>query len=212
MRSGPALEVARVSADRDKPVIVATGAFDCGKTTTLEWLRDHHGKRIHDEAHLRALARLGDRTAGHPAGQGFFRIDAPDHICPMCRPWDFAAMVLAEQEAIEESARAWDILERGSIDPIEMYLRNSDLDDLAPRPPSMPIADYRLILLFDVMPALQRPRWGKSVDVRVREARAINRRLLRLYERGGYDVVRIRPGTVEERAAAVLAAIAVLHP
>jgi hypothetical protein len=64
-------------------VFVATGAFDCGKTTTLERLREHHGVRIHAEAHLGVLARLGERTAGHPPGQPFSPITSPDHFCPM---------------------------------------------------------------------------------------------------------------------------------
>jgi predicted ATPase len=189
---------------RTTSVFVATGAFDCGKTTTLEWLRDHHGLRIHGEAHLRALARLGERTAGHPPNCGFTRIADPAHFCPLCRPWEFAELVLAEQAEIEQCAQSGDILERGWLDPIEMLLRNTGADDDAPRPAWAPIARYVRVFLFELMPELQRPRWGKDVAARRAEARAINERLARLYRGAGYEIVRIAPGRVEERAARVL--------
>jgi hypothetical protein len=110
-------------------VFVATGAFDCGKTTTLEWLREHHGVRIHAEAHRSALAKLGERTAGHPPGQPFSPINDPEHSCPMCRPWAFARLVLDEQRNIELAAQPGDLLERGFLDPIEMLLRRTDAPD-----------------------------------------------------------------------------------
>lgn len=186
-------------------VTVVTGAFDCGKTTTLEWLRDHHGVRIHDEAHLRALARLGDRTSGHPADRGFSRIDDPGHFCPLCRPWEFAELVLAEQRTIEIAARDGDVLERGFVDPIEMFLRNTRSPDDAPRPSWTPVARYRRVIVFEVMPELQRPRWGKPVAQRVAEAIAINQRLARMYRAAGFEIVTIPPGPVERRAATLLA-------
>jgi predicted ATPase len=191
-------------------VFVATGAFDCGKTTTLEWLREHHGVRIHAEAHLRALARLGQRTAGHPPGQPFSAISQaidPNHFCPMCRPWDFAQLVLDEQRSIELSAQPGDLLERGFVDPIELLLRRTDAPDDAPTPPWQPIARYMRILSFDVMPQLQSPRWGKSAAQRALDAIAINERLDRMYRAAGCEVVHIRAGSVEDRAAQVLAYI-----
>jgi predicted ATPase len=188
-----------------KHVAIVTGAFDCGKTTTLEWLRDHHGVRIHSEAHLRALALLGERTAGHPPDQGFVRIDDPAHFCPMCHPWEFAELVLAEQREIEIVARDGDVLERGYLDPIEMFLRNTRASDDAPRPSWTPVARYRRVILFEVMPELQRPRWGKPAAQRVAEAVAINERLARHYRAAGFEVVAIPPGTVEYRAALLLA-------
>jgi predicted ATPase len=187
-----------------KHVTVVTGAFDCGKTTTLEWLRDHHGVRIHGEAHLRALALLGDRTAGHPPDRGFSRIDDPAHFCPLCRPWEFAELVLAEQRAIEIAARDGDVLERGYLDPIEMFLRSTNASDDAARPSWAGVARYRKVILFEVMPELQRPRWGKSAAQRVAEARAINERLARLYRAAGFDVHTIPAGPVERRAALLL--------
>jgi predicted ATPase len=186
-------------------VFVATGAFDCGKTTTLEWLREHHGIRIHAEAHVCVLARLGERTAGHPPGEPFSQISNPDHFCPMCRPWEFAEMVLDEQRNIELAALPGDVLERGFVDPIEMLLRRTGAPDDAPRPAWRPIARYVRVLSFDVMPQLQRPRWGQTADQRVEQARAINLRLDRMYRAAGCEVVHIDAGSVEARAAQVLA-------
>ncbi|NVB43141.1 ATP-binding protein [Pseudenhygromyxa sp. WMMC2535] len=191
-----------------KSVTVVTGAFDCGKTTTLEWLREHHGLRIHGEAHLRALAEIGDRSAGHPPDRGFFRITDPAHFCPMCRPWQFAELVLEAQREIERSAQPGDLLERGYLDPIEMLLRNTQSPDDGARPTWTTIADYAQVVLFEVMPALQRPRWGKSQAQRVAEAEAINQRLARLYRAAGFSLVTIPPGSVEARAEALLAALA----
>jgi predicted ATPase len=186
-------------------VFVATGAFDCGKTTTLEWLREHHGVRIHTEAHLLALARLGARTGGHPPEGEFRVIDDPEHSCPMCRPWEFAELVLDEQRNIELAAQPGDLLERGFVDPIEMLLRRTGAADDAPRPSWTPIARYVRVLSFDVMPQLQSPRWGKSAAERTRDAIAINERLDRMYRAAGCEVVHIEAGSVEARAAQVLA-------
>lgn len=183
-------------------VFIATGAYACGKTTTLEWLREQHGVRIHAEAHQLALARLGERTAGHPPEAEFRPIEDANHFCPMCRPWEFAELVLDEQRNIELAAQSGDLLERGYVDPIEMLLRRTND---AKRPIWQPIARYLRVLSFDVMPELQAPRWGKSAEQRVREAIAINERLDRMYRAAGFEVVRIEAGSVEARAAQVLA-------
>lgn len=185
-------------------VFVATGAFDCGKSTTLAWLREHHGVRIHAEAHLRVLAQLGGRTAGHPPGQPFSPINDPDHLCPMCRPWEFAQLVLDEQRSIELTAQPGDLLERGFVDPIEMLLRRMGAEDDAPHPVWRPITRYLRVLSFDVMPQLQRPRWGSTATQRAEHARAINERLDRMYRAAGFEVVHIDAGSVEARAAQVL--------
>ena len=197
--------------DELPPVFIATGAFDCGKTTTLEWLRTHHGLQIHDEAHLRALASLGPRSAGHPPNTGFTAIKDPAHMCPMCHPLRFAELVLDHQREIERAAQPGHLLERGYLDPIEMLLRNTGVADDAPRPASLkwaPITRYARVFLFDVMPQLQRPRWAKNVGQRTNEARAINHRLERLYRNAGYDVLRIAPASVKSRASTLLSAIA----
>ncbi|MFV8749373.1 ATP-binding protein [Nannocystaceae bacterium ST9] len=193
---------ALTDAPANTPVVVVTGAFDCGKTTTLEWLRDRHGLRIHAEAYLSALASLGDRKLGHPADRGFSPIDDPEHFCPMCRPFEFAKLVLAEQAAVERRATSGDLLERGWIDPIEMLLRNVGED--APRPAWTPVASYVKVIVFAVMPELQRPRWGKSAAQRLAEVVAINQRLEAMYRAAGYEVDVVAPGSVEARATRVL--------
>lgn len=192
--------------ERMTPVVVVTGAFDAGKTTTLEWLRDHHGLRIHGEAYLSVLAGLGDRKLGHPPGQGFAKIEDPEHFCPMCRPFEFAELVLAEQAAIERAAEPGDILERGWIDPIEMLLRNTGDD--APRPAWIPVARYARVIVFEVMPELQRSRWGKSAEVRVAEAMIINARLIALYRDAGYEPILIPAGSVAARGRRLLEILA----
>jgi predicted ATPase len=188
-------------------VYIASGAFDCGKTTTLEWLRTNHRINIHAEAHLLALASLGTRSAGHPPDASFTPIDDPAHLCPMCRPWAFAELVLEQQREIERAAGPGHLLERGYLDPIEMLLRNTNAADDAPRPAWTPITRYARVFLFEVMPQLQRPRWGKDTAQRTAEAVAINRRLERLYRDAGFDVIRIPPASVEARANALLATI-----
>ena len=185
-------------------VFVATGAYDCGKTTTLEWLREHHGVRIHGEAHLAALARLGERTAGHPPDGEFRAIDDPGHSCPMCRPWEFAEMVLEQQRHIESSAQPGDLLERGFVDRSRCYCAAPAPPTMPPRPAWQPIARYVRVLCFDVMPQLQSPRWGKSAEQRTREAIAINERLVQMYRAAGFEVVHIEPGSIEARATQVL--------
>lgn len=181
-------------------VIVATGAFDCGKSTTLAYLRDHHGHRVHEEAHVQVLAAIRSRTVGHAPDAELRYIDDPSHLCPVCRPAEFAALVLERQLAIEASARDGDILERGVFDPIQ-YARFHPRDG-HPLPVAVqPHADYTRVLLFEVMPELQRPRWGKSHEQRIAEARTVNEQLATAYEKGGYDVTSVPPGTVAERAA-----------
>ena len=124
-------------------LIVATGAFDCGKTTTLEWLREHHGLRIHTEAHRLVLRRIATRSGGHPPERGFTRIEDPDHFCPMCRPLEFCELVLAEQRALEQRAREGDLLERGYLDPLEMFDRTRRPGQLAPSWDPVDVTDWR---------------------------------------------------------------------
>ena len=182
-------------------VFVFTGAYDCGKSTTLAWLREHHGRRIHTEAHRLVLRAIAGRSHGHPPDRGFTPVTDPDHFCPMCQPRAFAELVLAEQRRLEAQAQTGDLLERGYLDPIEM-LGRTDLH--APRPAWTPVARYRRVFSFAVMPELQRPRWGKSRATRIAEARAINLRLEGLYRDAGFEVIEVGPGTVAERGTRVL--------
>ncbi|WP_438017844.1 ATP-binding protein [Sorangium sp. So ce315] len=184
-----------------KRLFVATGAYSCGKTTTLRHLASTRGHRVHGEAHRRVLDELGARTHGHPPDAPFRPIDAPEHVCPLCRKREFAARVLETQKTIEAEARSGDWLERGYLDPVEYYLRTSGEQEY-PWPPGEPAFErYALVFLFAVMPELQAPRWGRSREERAAEAERINRRLGAMYRAAGFEVVDVAPGTVEERAA-----------
>ena len=196
------------------PVFIATGAYSVGKTTTLRWLSEHRGVTVHAEAHPQAVAALGERSLGHPPGQPFSRIDDPAHFCPACHPRAFCDQVVALQHRIEAAASPWDLLERGVYDPVEFCLRlggapASAIEDEACLDPAWrPLRPYARVFLFEVMPELQQPKWGRTADARVAEALMIEGRLERIYATRGYDIVRIAPGRVEERAARVLDVIA----
>ena len=191
-------------------VFVATGAFSVGKSTTLRWLQEHRGAAVHAEAHPQVVASLGERSKGHPPDRPFRRIEDPAHFCPLCRPREFCDRVIALQRAIERNASPGDLLERGIFDPIEFYLRHTGAPASALDPGGAgsrsideqwrPVADYSRILLFEVVPEVQRPKWGKSAEERIAEAHAVEARLERIYSARGYDVVRIPPGNVAERA------------
>ncbi|WP_437976170.1 ATP-binding protein [Sorangium sp. So ce295] len=183
-----------------KPLFVATGAYSCGKTTTLRHLASTRGYRIHGEAHRRVLDELGARTHGHAPDAPFRPIDTPEHLCPMCRKREFAALVLETQKAIEVDAREGDWLERGYLDPVEYYLRTSGEAEYPWREGEPAFERYALVFLFAVMPELQEPRWGKSREARAADAERINQRLGALYRAAGFEVIDVGPGTVEERA------------
>jgi predicted ATPase len=193
-----------VDAKMTRGLYVVTGAYSCGKTTTMKYLAATHGYGIHSEAHQSVLDELGERTRGHPPGQPFQPVNEPDHFCPMCRPLEFAELVLMKQSAIEAGAADGDLLERGYLDPIEYYLRNTGATAYpwGPNPPRF--AHYRLVFIFAVLPEVQMPRWGKTREQRIAEAKRINERLLGLYRDAGFRCHIIEPGTVEERADAIM--------
>src|SRR6185369_14105762 len=188
-----------VGAKMTRRLYVVTGAYSCGKTTTMKYLAATHGFGIHSEAHQRVLDDFGDRTRGHPPDEPFQPVNDPDHFCPMCRPLEFAELVLLKQADIEAGAADGDFLERGYLDPIEYYLRNtgSTVYPWGSNPPRF--AHYRAVFLFAVLPEIQKPRWGKTREQRIAEAKMINERLLGLYRNAGFHCHIIEPGTVEER-------------
>lgn len=188
-------------------LFAAVGAFDCGKTTTLGYLAEHYGYRVHDEAHNDVLAVLGDRMAGHPPDQGFARVDHPEHFCPMCQPVAFCDLVLARQAEIERRAAPGDFVDHGWLDAVEYCCRNAGIDALPPNPARPAFARYRLVFLFAVMPELQRPRWGKDRAQRATEAELANRRIAALYHQQGMTVHEVPPGTVAARAAHIHALV-----
>ena len=104
-------------------MIVFTGAFSVGKTTTLEHLAGGLGFTPDREAHRQVLARLGSRTHGHPPHAPFTRIDAGGHLCPMCCPEAFCDQVLALQREIEAGHPPF--VDRGQIDPLELRSRRT---------------------------------------------------------------------------------------
>lgn len=206
-----------MSAGDAKPVYIATGAYSVGKTTTLNWLEQVHGLRVHPEAHGQAVSALGSRSYGHPPDQAFHRLEDPNHMCPMCNPREFCGMVIDIQHRTEREARTGDFLERGVFDAIEFYLRNSGAsgEAIVPKGPGSdlmdpgwePAAPYAKVYLFEVMPELQQQKWGKDRDQRVREALFIQDRLDQMYRSRGYDICLIRAGTVAERARQILATL-----
>lgn len=188
---------------------VVTGASGVGKTTTLRWLRDHDGIRFHGEAHTGMVRSLGARAHGHPPDAPFRRIDDPGHFCPLCRGREFREMVVAAQKALEAGAATGDFVDRGILDPIEFFLRHSGAPDAAiPDGDWQPVGRYRTIFLFEVMPELQRPKWGRSAEERIAEALMIEQRLARIYASRGHDVVRVPPGDVAWRASFVASSVA----
>ncbi|MDP2908190.1 MAG: hypothetical protein Q8N77_00105, partial [Nanoarchaeota archaeon] len=64
-------------------------------------------------------------------------------------------------------------------------------------------ADYAYVFLFDVMPSLQVPKWGKSLEERLEEAKEINKTLFGMYSNKGYDIFVVPAGSVQERAKTV---------
>lgn len=179
---------------------VVTGAFSCGKTTTLRHLAATRGYTVYREAPLLVFEDLGPRIKGHPPGHSFQAIREPTHLCPMCRPLEFAEMVLAKQAIIEANAAEGAILERGYLDPVEYYLRKTGRLhyplDLHP----WRFARYAQVFVFAVVPEAQQPRWNKTKEECIAEAEWINERLLRIYVEAGFQSHVIRPGSIEERA------------
>ena len=185
-----------------KHVYVFTGAFDCGKTTTMRHLVDHFDYRMHDEAHTSVLGALGNQTLGHPPNQPFRPIEDDSHVCPMCRPRHFTSLVLERQQAIEGMARGGDLLDRGYVDALEYYERSTRRD--APLNWNTwswnTVSNYRLVFLFEEIPAVQRARWGKTRAERVKLARHINARLAAKYRLLGHRVIDVPRDSVSARA------------
>ena len=189
-----------VREEMRKQVFIVTGASGCGKTTTLEFLRSAWGYRFHHEAHLQVIADLGKKAEGHPLTSRFKRIEEEGHFCPMCNPMGFANLVLKKQLEIESEVEDGDLIERGYVDAMEYCRRNSRREGCEFKYGKEAFSLYAEVFLMDVVPAVQKAKWGKSKEERIREGYAINQRLKESYEQEGFPVFVVPPGSVEERA------------
>ncbi|MBM3199528.1 ATP-binding protein [Candidatus Woesearchaeota archaeon] len=188
--------VTKLKTSPEKNLYVVTGAHDCGKTATLEFLRGVYGYNIQKEAASLALDDLGSKKLGHDPCMPLKKIYGKRHICPVCTPLKFAKLALKKQKELEKLASEGSLLERGYVDIIEFYTRHNKTKDLK----HDKFADYANVFLLEVMPSLQEPKWGKSKQERTEEARRINDRLLKMYTAEGFNVSFIPAGSVEERA------------
>ncbi len=179
---------------------VATGAYDCGKTTTLEFLRDSYGYIINKEAARSVLEELGGKKLGHQFDKTLQKILSEDHICPVCTPLEFTELVFKKQKELEYNAKERSFIDRGYLDIVEFFLRSSNLNEFSLNYKKEEFGSYLSIFLFDVMPNTQVPKWGKSIEKRTEEAIRINRRLFDMYTAEGFKVYKIPPEPIENRA------------
>lgn len=184
-----------------KKLYVATGAYDCGKTATLEHLKDFYGYKISMEAPATVIEELGSKALGHSADRPITKICSESHLCPVCKPRKFTKLVLKKQKEIEAMAAEGSFIERGYIDAAEFFLRISGKKELPFA--YKPEVEYAHVFLFDVMPSLQVPKWGKSLEERLEEAKEINKTLFGMYSNKGYDIFVVPAGSVQERAKTV---------
>ncbi len=180
----------------EKRLYVVTGAYDCGKTATLEFLRDFYGYNIQKEAASSVLDELGSKKLGHNLNETLKKIHKKGHVCPACTPLKFAKLALKKQKELEKLASEDSFLERGYVDIIEFYTRHKKTKSLK----HGKFVDYAHVFLLDVMPSLQEPKWGKTKQERTEDAKEINKRLLNMYKNEGFDVHTIPVGSIKERA------------
>jgi predicted ATPase len=186
-----------------KRIYIVTGAFSCGKTTTLQCLQKLFDYTIFREAHLLVLDELGVRADGHPIDHPITPITNSEHFCPMCNPLEFAQMVLKKQQYTESIAPDGSLIERGFIDPVEYFLRNTGFEAFPDQTLKEKFHPYEKVFLFDVIPDVQVAKWGKSREERIELAYHINDRLYRMYKQKGFNVYFIEKASVEKRARSV---------
>jgi predicted ATPase len=183
-----------------KKLFIFTGAYDCGKTTTMRYLADHFGYRIHPEAHGLILKQWGNRMNGHPDNQPYAPVRDPDHFCPMCNPLEFTQMTLEKQREIETNAHNGDLLERGFVDIFDYYQQKTGKPAIPENLQWKSTATYAGVFLLEPIPEAQQPRWGKSRAERLAEVIDINQQLKDYYRQAGYEVVPIEAAPVQSRA------------
>jgi len=180
-----------------KIAYIFSGAFDSGKTTTLQYLKENYGYNFHHEAHNSVLNELGERTFGHNPIKYFETIEKKNHLCPMCTPIDFFNLAIQKQWGIEASLSDGEFIERSQIDIVEHCERNTEVNSIFKL---KKLVTYKKVFIFEVMPKLQQPRWGKTKEKRITQAKEITKSLIKIYQRYGIPYILIGPGSVKERA------------
>lgn len=182
--------------------IIITGAFDCGKTTVINRLREL-GFKTHVEAPKLVMQKIGDRTKGHDMNRPLEPVLAKDHFCPVCNPVEFTKMCLDVQYSIEnEATNQVNIYERGFVDIMEFYTRitGKDWEDFTK-------SEYDNIFLLDVLTDTQVSKWGKTKEERTAEAIEINKRVEKMYTELGYTIIKVPVNSVEKRVEFILSQI-----
>ena len=164
---------------------VLTGGPGTGKTTLLE-----------------RLATEGFATVPESARQ-VIRKQQPDGALPWTDPGAFQELVLQGQEEAERSLEGEVFLDRGFADGIA-YTEvlgcgiDSRVYDL------IRAADYTRVFFLEQLPSFDQ-------DAERREdrnlAERIHAKLYEVYDRLGCDIVRVPPGTVDERTRLVLSSL-----
>lgn len=185
---------------KTRKLYVATGAYDSGKTSTLEFLNTYYNFNVHQEAPKLVLDALKEKKLGHQLEVPFERIYSSDHFCPLCNLLEFTNLALEKQKEIENKALKGDFVERGYIDIIEFFLRNSQVKELPNDLRLEYLGNYQYVFLFEVMPEIQVSKWGKTRNERIEEAKRINESLFNMYIKEGYDTYLIPPDSINNRA------------
>ncbi len=183
-----------------KSAYILSGAFDCGKTTTLQYLKDNYNYTFHHEAHNSVLKELGSCTFGHNPAKPFQVINKKNHLCPMCQPFDFFYLAIRKQWNIEKKLNDLDFIDRSQIDIMEYFERSTGIN-----------SDYKLkslvvykkVFIFEVMPELQQPKWGRTKFERVAQAKEINKSLIKMYQKYDIPHILVKAGSIKERAEIV---------
>jgi Predicted ATPase len=182
--------------------VIITGAFDCGKTTVINRLREL-GFKTHVESPKLVMNKIGDRTKGHDMNRPLEPVLAKDHFCPVCNPDEFTKMCLDVQYSIEkEAVSSVNIFERGFVDIMEFYTRMTGRlwTDFTK-------SEYDKIFLLDVMTDTQVSKWGKTKEERTAEAMDINKSVERMYTELGYRIIKVPVNSVEKRVKFILSHI-----
>ena len=184
-----------------RKIYIVTGAHDTGKSATLEYLKKEFGHATIGEAFKALQKECGEAMFFHAPDKPFVPNGSPDHVCPICRPKELTSMLLRKQLEIENGiAGGTTVIERGFGDYLAT-LRFLKIDDWENRDFSARrFAKYKLVFLMEVMPELQEPKFGKSLEQRIQEAVEINECIFQEYFQSGFKIVAVPAGTIKDRA------------